>query len=75
MGPAPRVRRPSSMIDKAVASVAAAVAEIRDGATIMLDITQNALLVTDIVAGLALAELERTTGVPLSRVLADSSST
>ena len=42
------------MIDKAVASVAAAVADIRDGVTIMLDITQNGLLVTDIVTGLPL---------------------
>ena len=63
------------MIDKAVASVAAAVADIRDGATIMLDITPNGVLVTDIVTGLPFAELERMTGVPLSRVLADSSST
>src|SRR4029450_10438440 len=35
-GPAPRDRRRPSMIDKTVASAAAAVADIADGATIML---------------------------------------
>lgn len=63
------------MIDKAVASVAAAVADMCAGVTIMLDITQNGLLVTDIVTGLPFAELERSTGVLLSRVLADPSLT
>jgi 3-oxoadipate CoA-transferase beta subunit len=41
----------------------------------VIDVTRDGLVVTNIVAGLPFAELERITGVPLRRMHAQSSPT
>ena len=55
------------MIQKEVATLAQAVADVPDGATVMVggDITPQGLVVREIVEGLDRARLQALTGVPL----------
>lgn len=58
-------QKETHVIDKISPSLQAALADVHDGATVMIDVTPDGLLVLEMVDGLSLDELQRISGVPL----------